>query len=184
MPPQHRTPQTLVATPLALTATRLDALIVDADDGIRSVLRALLEGAGYSITDVKSWEEGRRYLRGHQGALVVLLDVSLPHPWDVALLQRALRRVLKRSAVPTRRRVLVLLSTNPTRALGPALGLALALGVPVVSKPFDIDDLLDAVTAVTRRLTGAPTLDNVPAPTGTPIHPLQATNSSSCTALA
>jgi len=162
MPPRHRTPVTepvtLAATPLAVTASPLDALVVDADDGIRSVLRALPEDAGYAVAEVTSWEAGRRYLRGHPGALVVLLDVSLPRPRDVALRRRArrrvLRRVLVRFAVPTRRRVLVLLSTNPTRALGPALAPARALGVPIVLKPFDIDDLLAAVASAARRVLG------------------------------
>ena len=141
MPPQHR-------TPVALPVTLPDALVVDADEDIRLALRTLLEDAGYRVSDATTWQEARRYPRSHPGALVILLDVSMPRPRDV-LLQRVLR-----SATHTRRHGLVLLSTQPTSAgaLGHALGVALALGVPIVPKPFNIDDLLAAVTSAARRV--------------------------------
>ncbi len=143
MPPQYRTPVTLP-----------DALIIEADEAIRLSLRVLLEDAGYTASDAQTWRDARSYLRSHPNTLVILLDVSLPRPRDVALLQRAFRRFLERSAASTRRRVLVLLSTNPVRTLGPALGLALALGVPVVAEPFDSDDLLAVVASAARRVMG------------------------------
>ena len=150
MPPQHRT---LAILPTTVPVTLPDALVVDADEGIRLALRVLLEDAGYRVSDATTWQEARRYLRSHPGALVILLDVSMPHPRDVLLLQRALQRTL-RSAAHTRRHGLVLLSTQPTSAgaIGHTLGLALALGVPIVPKPFDIDDLLAAVTSAARRV--------------------------------
>ncbi len=136
------------------------ALIVDADDGIRDAVRFLLEDAGYRVSEAKTGREALIYILSNPDASVILIDVSRPRPEDMLLLEWIFG-----GEPPTARHAFVLLSTNPARALGPALELAIVCGVPVVAKPFDIDDLLDAVASAARRIAGGVLFDEVPAST-------------------
>jgi CheY-like chemotaxis protein len=135
MPPQ---PNTAVFLPVILP----DTLVVDSDEGIRLALRGVLEDAGYLVSVATTWQEAQRYMRNHPSALVILLDVSMPRPKDVLLLQCALQQAFASAALPRHHRP-VLLSTWPNAAdvLGRTLGVAFAIRVPILPKPFDIDDL-------------------------------------------
>ena len=88
------------------------------------------------------------------------MTLSRPRPEDLLLLEWIFG-----GEPPTARHAFVLLSTNPARALGPALDLAIVCGVPVVPQPFDVDDLLDAVASAARRIAGGVLFDEVPAST-------------------
>jgi CheY-like chemotaxis protein len=170
MAPRHRTPDGIrdgiladVSIPERTSARTPDGtspgvrtpdlLIVDAHDGIRATLRYVLQDAGYRVYAAGTARQALVHRRTHPSGLVILLDVSLPclpRLYDMVLLNRILS-----GASPPTRHAFVLLSTNPDYTLGLALGLVLACGVPVVPKPFDLDDILDAVTVATRRLSAS-----------------------------
>ena len=53
-------------------------LVVDDDDDIREVIRALLEDEGYVVEEARHGEEALRTLRSSSHHFVVLLDLRMP----------------------------------------------------------------------------------------------------------
>ena len=113
-------------------------LVVDDEEPIAELLRAVLEDAGYRVISAADGQEALERLAEAHPALV-LSDVMMPH-LDGRALARALHADPALRAIP-----LVLLS---------ALGAASVAGVPhaaFVAKPFELDGLLATVARLLRR---------------------------------
>ena len=112
-------------------------LVVDDEEPIAELLRAVLEDEGYRVVTAPDGRAALERLTETRPALV-LSDVMMPH-LDGRALARALQADPAHQALP-----LVLLS---------ALGAASVVGVPYaafVAKPFELDGLLATVARLLR----------------------------------
>jgi DNA-binding response OmpR family regulator len=114
-------------------------LVVDDDPWIRLLLRDLLMDEGYAVLEASNGPAALRLLERHAPALV-LLDLVLPEQSGLDLLT-----VLK-STRPTAH-VPVIAVTARTDLVERAAELANA----VITKPFDVEELLAEISAVWRR---------------------------------
>ena len=137
---------------MAAESRSVSVLIVDGDLAIRRMIAAILEQAGFrAYTE----DDGRREYA------VIVRDVNLtPGKRDDALQQLA-------ATAPEVLRRTIVLTTNPRRAKSPSFQNVFA----IIGKPFDLDELVDAVTrcagtplkldAVRRFVSSAPSLQRV-----------------------
>jgi CheY-like chemotaxis protein len=117
-----------------MNAPKPRILVVDDDEMVRFVVRAVLEPAGYQIVEAENGQEGVEKFAGPEGPFsLVLMDISMPGMNG----PEALRRI--REKAPDTR--LVLLSGSPEQ---PAEAGNLP-GVTFFSKPFLNDELLSLV---------------------------------------
>jgi DNA-binding response OmpR family regulator len=117
-------------------------LVVDDDEDIRALVRALLERAGYSVDEAESGRAALRNLFASAPALVIL-DVTMP---DLDGYQ-TLERIRDLSDVP------VIMLTARTQELEKVRGLS-AGADDYVAKPFGRQELLARVQALLRRTGG------------------------------
>jgi DNA-binding response OmpR family regulator len=107
-------------------------LIVDDDDGIRMTLRDILEDEGYDVFEARDGIEGLAAVEGYNPA-VLLLDLNMPRMSGWELFQRLKDANI---GVPT------VIMTAGRRAADEASRLNAAASL---SKPFDMDDVLNTV---------------------------------------
>lgn len=136
-----------------------EALIVEDDSAIREVLRDLLEDAGYTVREAADGAEALAILRTSPRGLLVLLDNLLPtlNGTDVlASLERdgAAMAPAESAAPASLQHAYILLTASPQR-ITPELTERLArLGVPVITKPFDLAAFSVAVEQAGQQLYG------------------------------
>jgi CheY-like chemotaxis protein len=124
--------------------------VVDDDLGIRAVLRCALEAEDHAVLEAEDGVSALEVLHASPWPLVVLLDLRMPHLDGAGVLG-----TVAGDRVLAQRHRFILLTANPL-PLPPALGTLLAcLNVPVVSKPFDVDSLLDVVAHLAHDTHGA-----------------------------
>jgi CheY-like chemotaxis protein len=115
-------------------------LVVDDDPGIRAVLRCALQAAGHAVMEAADGVSALDGLRASPHPLIVLLDLRMPRLDGAGVLA-----TVAGDRALAQRHQFVLVTADPL-PLPPALDALLAsLDVPVVSKPFDIDTVLDLV---------------------------------------
>jgi two-component system response regulator CpxR len=135
-------------------------LIVDDDEAIRALLFTILRRRGFAIDVTKNGVEAMSRLRNCRYALM-LLDLMMPlkSGWEVM-------DELKRLPPGARPVVIVLTAGTDPRDLDPAL-VAASIG-----KPFEINLLIETITACTNaleprpQLPGCPLADSVTCPPG------------------
>lgn len=132
------------------SGTVVRALVADDDRAIRDVLRLALEDEGYEVLEAEDGVAALEVLRASAQPLVVLLDLRMPGMDGAAVLQ-----AVAKDARLARHHAFVLMTANGQIRPQSFVGLLSALGVPVLRKPFDLDDLLDTVECVAQRLTAA-----------------------------
>lgn len=110
-------------------------LVVDDDEGIIFAIRGILEFEGYEVLEAHNGQEALEVLEDHQPA-VVLLDMRMPvlDGWGFA------------EELRTRGRHVPLVVM--TAAKDAATWAAEINAQAYIPKPFELDDLLDAVTRV------------------------------------
>src|SRR5260370_27017794 len=124
--------------------------VVDDDPWMRAVLRSALEAEDHAVLEAADGVSALQELRASPWQLVVLLDLRMPHLDGAGVLG-----TVTGDRVLAERHRYLLLTSNPL-PLPPALGTLLAcLNVPVVSKPFDVDSLLDVVAHLAHDTHGA-----------------------------
>ncbi len=131
-------------------------LVIDDDRDIRGLLRYLLQEEGWTVLEAADGREGLDRLRAAGEPLVALLDYRMPHMDGLDVL-----RAVAANTVLATRHAYLLITANPS-SLPPALPvLAGELGVPILGKPFDLDDLCGQIqrahlglAAATRSVTG------------------------------
>lgn len=125
-----------------------EVLVVDDDETIRRVLRMALEDTGYAVSEAAEGRPALAHLRAASDGLIVLLDLNMPGMDGIALLEAvaACQDLMRRHA-------LVLMTAASDRTMPLALLKQLQdLRVPVLPKPFHLDDLLAAVRHAETRL--------------------------------
>lgn len=145
-------------------------LVVEDDDDVRTIIRMLLEDASYLVQEAAGGEQALALLRTAPQPLVVLLDLALCADDTPTLTDPRLRVVttgtplassspgmlLRRSQVDpvlARHRYVAVTALSRTQ-LAPGLrDLLAATCLDVVTKPFDIEDLLDTVRRAEQSLT-------------------------------
>lgn len=110
-------------------------LVVDDDAGIRQTIGALLREEGYRVSLAVDGLDALEQVAGGLPALI-LLDITMPRMDGYAFAEELQRRGLA-PAVP------ILLLTADASAPEKARRVGAA---GFVAKPFDLDELLDAVT--------------------------------------
>lgn len=123
-------------------------LVVEDDAVIRQTLREILEDEGYVVYEAPDGRPALARLRESKESLVVLLDLNMPGMDG----RKVLEAVAAHDALATRHAYVLLTANGPTLPLSLAQLLTL-LHVPVLPKPFDLDDLLAAVARAAARLT-------------------------------
>lgn len=132
-------------------------VVIDDDEGIRETVHVLLADAGYTVIEATNGLEGKQILEESQQRLIAVLDYRLPILDGCDLLEIAAKDEALRQ-----RHTFIMMSASPQKTLDDCEEAIDEFGVPLISKPFDIDDLLDAVRQANERLEpGA-----APAPAG------------------
>jgi two-component system, OmpR family, response regulator ChvI len=131
-------------------------LIVDDDQGLRTVLAAALGDEGFTVTQAGDGAAGlRRFER--EGADLVILDILMPEMDGLEVC----RRIRRKHAVP-----IVLLSSRGDevdRVTGLETG-----ADDYVTKPFSTRELVARIRAIERRAAGAPAAAPASAPAPAP----------------
>ncbi len=120
-------------------------LIVDDDPTLREVLRAILEEEGYPVLEAAEGNTALQLLRTSPQRLVVLLDYLMP-----GVDGRGVVQVVSRDAALSTRHAYILLTARARISL-PVLELAETISMPVMRKPFDLEDLLVIVAEAQQR---------------------------------
>lgn len=117
---------------------RRRVLVVEASEEVRRVLQVILEGEGYEVVTAEAGTTALGLARAHQPHAVTL-DLSLPDldGWEV------LRRLKADTA--TRHIPVIVLSPFADRLIRPERSHA----AQVMSKPFDVTELLACVEGLT-----------------------------------
>jgi two-component system response regulator (stage 0 sporulation protein F) len=122
-------------------------LIVDDNESIRRSMRLILEDAGYETFQASDGFEAYDLLATHAEGMVVLLDLAMPGVDGPRFLEE-----FKKHPSLVARHAIVVVSVYADAKLPPRLvNLLTDLEVPVLGKPFDLDDLLAAVTRAEQR---------------------------------
>jgi CheY-like chemotaxis protein len=132
-------------------------LIVDDDPTLREVLRAILEEEGYSVLEAAEGQTALHLLRTSRERLVVLLDYLMP-----GVDGRGVIQTVSRDAVLSIRHAYILLTARARISL-PVLELAGTLSMPVMRKPFDLEELLLVVAQAGQRLAADTSAGSGPA---------------------
>lgn len=120
--------------------TGVTVLVVDDNQDIRETVRLTLEDEGYTVLEAGDGHAALDMLRESPVPLVVLLDQIMPGMDGTATLG-----MIGRDERLARRHAYVMMTADSTIAAPEIVTSSADLAVPLVSKPFDIDDLLDAV---------------------------------------
>jgi CheY-like chemotaxis protein len=126
-------------------------LVVDDDAGIRETIRLILEASGYAVAEAHDGAEALERLRAGTVRYVVVLDYTLPHLDGPTLL-----RTLEADPALAGRHAAALVSARREVDEPELRDLCARLGVPILPKPFEMDELLDTVAALARRLASPP----------------------------
>jgi CheY-like chemotaxis protein len=119
-------------------------LVVDDDADLRALLRALLEDEGYVVSEARNGRKALELLIEQNEPVVVLADDGMPQMTGSELLA-----AIERTHCALGLCACVLLTGSAEDLLPPA-------GVPVIGKPFDLDELLAVVAAAARALERQP----------------------------
>ena len=122
-------------------------LVVDDEPDIRTMLRALLQYEGYTVSDAVDGVAGLAHLRASARPLIVLLDYKMPHMNGEELLEA----VMADPHLASRHAFIFVTANLP--AFSPALQQLLThAAIPVVQKPFRISEILDEIDRAIVRL--------------------------------
>lgn len=125
----------------------VQVLIVDDDEPTRAVLRLMLEDEGYVITEAVDGSAALAMLRASSTPLITLLDLDLPHADGLAVLSA----VAATPALADRHHFILLTAVSRGR-VQETDKICARLGVPVLRKPFEVDDLLCAIATAANEI--------------------------------
>jgi CheY-like chemotaxis protein len=121
--------------------------VIEDDAETRKAVSLLLSDAGYDVIEAADGRKGHTLLEASQERLIVVLDYRLPALDGCDLLEIVAQDEQLRS-----RHTFVMMSASPRRAAEDCEDAIEDLEVPVVPKPFHIDDLVEAVRQAEERL--------------------------------
>ncbi|HEV2237268.1 MAG TPA: response regulator [Ktedonobacterales bacterium] len=124
-------------------------LVVDDDDQIREAARDTLAEEGYAVSLAHDGIAALKLLRATRDRLVVLLDLRMPELDGAGVLGAvAGDRTLAQQHV-----FILMTADNRTMTLAFA-GLLTQLEVPLIKKPWELEELLASIADATARLHG------------------------------
>jgi CheY-like chemotaxis protein len=122
-------------------------LVVDDDRNLRRLVAVALEAEGYDVLKAQNGIEALNVMCTTMQPLVVLLDLQMPQLGGAGVLGA----VTADKRLTTRNRYMLM--TGNSRNLPVALAnLLVSLRVPVLAKPFKVDQLLEMVAQSVRTL--------------------------------
>jgi CheY-like chemotaxis protein len=133
-----------------------DVLVVDDSLTLRQLIRAILEPAGYVVTEATDGKEGLAALREAAAPLVVLLDYQMPNMDGMEVLQAVVD-----AGGPLLAHDFIVISANQATFPDVFIDLLRHLSIRVLAKPFDREVLLSAVGQAAERLA-SPTDSVIP----------------------
>jgi CheY-like chemotaxis protein len=122
-------------------------LVVDDDEGVRESLRWILEDEGYTVYEAPNGSPALERLRDHPSGMVVLLDLNMPGVDGMDVM----RAVEEQEQLAARHAYIVMTASGRTLPLAFAKQLT-RLRTPVLTKPFDLENLLDTVATAARKV--------------------------------
>ncbi len=119
------------------SSNTITVLIADDDDDIRASLRYLIESAKYSVLETTNGVQTLEYVNVCDTPTIVLLDLTMPQMSGFEVM----RSFAATHQLPHAVRFILLTARNPyfTEEDSQVLN---ELHVPLVKKPFDIDEIL------------------------------------------
>lgn len=123
-------------------------LVVDDDQAIRETLRFVLEDSGYEVEEAADGAAALQRLRSSARPMVVLLDCMMPRMNGDDVLA-----IVADDAQLRQFHAFVMVTASPRPRMLTVGRAGVGILVPCVEKPFDIDDLLDAVAHAAQHLT-------------------------------
>lgn len=121
-------------------------LLIDDDADMQDVLPLLLQPEGYAVLTAAGGSTGLALLRASKDSLVVLVDRLMPRLSGIDILRQV-------EADPAlQRHTYLLVTASPQGHTADEDALLDRLRVPVISKPFNLDFLLEAVQQAQQRL--------------------------------
>ena len=122
-------------------------LVVDDDRNLRRLVAVALEAEGYDVLKAQNGIEALNVMCTTMQPLVVLLDLQMPQLGGAGVLGA----VTADKKLTTRNRYMLM--TGNSRNLPVALAnLLVSLHVPILAKPFKVDQLLEMVAQSVRTL--------------------------------
>lgn len=115
-------------------------LVVDDNADIRETVRMTLEEEGYRVCEAKDGDEALRHLRESAAPLIVLLDHFMPGMDGIQTLD-----CVAADPALARRHAYVMLTADGRTSAIELTSAGEDWRVPVLAKPFDLDDLLASV---------------------------------------
>jgi CheY-like chemotaxis protein len=127
-------------------------LVVDDEADTRWAMRATLEDAGYTVVEATEGESALAQLTASPRGMVVVLDLQMPGMDGIAVLL-----ALSKDEHLAARHAVILTTAQDRRTLTwDVIKLLNWLDVRPLWKPFDIDELVEAVQGAAQRLTPLP----------------------------
>jgi two-component system nitrogen regulation response regulator NtrX len=121
--------------------------VIEDDEGIRDIVRDLLTDEGYAVIEAATGFEGKQILDASAGRLIVILDYRLPVLDGCDLLE-----IVAQDEDLRERHTFIMMSASPAKTVEDCEEAIDELDVPIVPKPFDIDELVEAVREAEERL--------------------------------
>jgi CheY-like chemotaxis protein len=121
--------------------------IIEDDEATRETVRDLLVDAGYDVVTAANGLLGHTMLLASMERLIVLLDHKLPKLDGCDLLE-----IVAQDEDLRARHTFIFMTASPKRALEDCEEALEDLDVPLIAKPFDIDELVEAVQQAEQRL--------------------------------
>lgn len=124
-------------------------LVVEDDKDIRETVAELLHSEGYTVFEAPNGKPGLARLKKSSERMVVVLDLQMPGMDGREMLEAV-------AAHPglADRHAFVLVTANQRTLPLSFVMLLTQMRVAVVAKPFDVEELLDAVAQAAARLAG------------------------------
>lgn len=126
---------------------KVHVLVVDDDKAIRDALRLTLEDEDYAVAEAADGAQALDALRSSAHQQVVLLDFRMPRVDGGDVLN-----AIDMDSRLARRHAFILITANRNTLPLSLVTLLDRMEVPILPKPFDMDELLEAVAAAARRL--------------------------------
>jgi CheY-like chemotaxis protein len=129
----------------------VQVLIVDDDQGIRETMSLILREEGYDLYEAADGAEALEKMLGIADSLVVLLDMWMPVMDGETTLLAALAHDTVWS-----RTCFIVVTANPQMISPPVRELIALHHIPLLVKPFDIDELVEMVHDRAQRFGDVP----------------------------
>lgn len=151
--PEGRAPRAATLMEDDTERAQVSVLVVDDSADIRETLRLALECEGYRVLEAMDGQSALDLLRWSSQQLVVLLDHHMPGINGMEMLDV----IARDDALAGRHAYVMLTGDSPSGTLRLVSGRE-ERAIPVVAKPFDLDDLLTAISRARDSLLAVPYL--------------------------